>query len=330
MKNICFFARVPDQNLFNLVGFYKDDIDSLRENGYNVTTVNRLRDLFRSRYDGYYVWWFGYGFFPAIFALLFQRPIIVTGAIHTEECGSINDWPIIKRILMKLTMRLSTLSIFISKTDFSKLDGFVPKSSEVVYCAVNLDIYKPNTRVPRFPAVISISHLTTDNVRRKKIFDCIRSFALAQKIRPDLQYWIIGKHGDAHDSVVKLINELNLSENITLFGSVSEKDKIDLLQKASVYLQPSFCEGFGLAILEAKACGTPVITSTEPCVKEINCDSVIYCDDNHSITLNIIRLIEDDNFYNKYHRYGLDSLGPFTLTKRKSELKYLSCKVFGV
>jgi glycosyltransferase involved in cell wall biosynthesis len=329
MKNVCFFARVPDPKLFDIVGFYRDDVDSLVDFGYKVTKIHSLIDLFRRRYDAYYVWWFGYGIVPAVLAILFDRPVIVTGAIHTENCGSISDWPFFKRILMKMTMKFATLSLFISKTDFAKLDGFTPKKSAIVYCAINLDKYKPADRVNRNTSVMTISHLTEDNVRRKKIFDCIEAFSLVVKIHHEARYWIVGRHGDAYDAVTKLIDDLGLSDNVLLLGPVSDEEKIRLLQEATVYLQPSLCEGFGLAILEAKACGAPVVTSSESCILEINGDSVLYADNVNSISSHILNLIEDKELHSHYSKRGMASLSPYTLAERKNLLRSIIHEVFG-
>jgi glycosyltransferase involved in cell wall biosynthesis len=329
MKNLCFFARVPDQKLFDLVGFYKDDIDALEEIGYKVTRVNRLVDLFRCAYDGYYVWWFGYGIVPAIIGKLLFRPVIVTGAIHTQNCGSINDWPLLKCVLMKITMKLATLSLFISKTDFSKLDGFLPRNYEIVYCAVNLEKYNPDFQVCRDLAIMTISHLTVDNVRRKKIIECIRAFALVVKVYPNYKYWLVGARGDAYHTVVALIDELGLSNNVLLLGSVSEAEKISMLRKASVYLQPSLCEGFGLAILEAKACGTPVVTSNESCIKEINGDSVLYGDDVESVSNHVLKLLGDREFHSRCSVNGVLSLSKYSYDARKLSLKRLASTIFG-
>src|SRR3990167_9289158 len=49
--------------------------------------------------------------------------------------------------------------------------------------------------------------------------------------------------------------------NVTRLGFVSDKDLVKIYNLADVYVQPSLYEGFGLPVLEAFACGTPVVTS---------------------------------------------------------------------
>jgi glycosyltransferase involved in cell wall biosynthesis len=52
-----------------------------------------------------------------------------------------------------------------------------------------------------------------------------------------------------------------LQEKVTLTGFISEEEKIDLLQRAAVHLQSSYKEGWGLSVIEANACGCPVVAN---------------------------------------------------------------------
>ncbi len=62
---------------------------------------------------------------------------------------------------------------------------------------------------------------------------------------------------------------LQRTKNIRKLGFVPDEDLVVLYNLASVYIQPSFCEGFGLPVLEAMACGCPVVCSYAGSLKEI-------------------------------------------------------------
>jgi glycosyltransferase involved in cell wall biosynthesis len=66
-----------------------------------------------------------------------------------------------------------------------------------------------------------------------------------------------------------LIHELGLDDHVVLTGRISEEDKIALMQGATAYVTPSLYEGFGLSVLEAMACGIPVIAASRTSLPEI-------------------------------------------------------------
>src|SRR5260370_74535 len=65
------------------------------------------------------------------------------------------------------------------------------------------------------------------------------------------------------------INSAGLDHRVILAGFVPEDDLISLYSAAELFLYPSFYEGFGLPVLEAMACGTPVVTSPVGSIPEI-------------------------------------------------------------
>jgi len=59
---------------------------------------------------------------------------------------------------------------------------------------------------------------------------------------------------------------------------ISQKDLVVLYSIASVYCQPSFYEGFGLPVLEAMACGCPVVCSKKGSLTEVAGEAALYID----------------------------------------------------
>lgn len=318
---ICFFAKVRDKALFDVVEFYKVDIAALRQLGHEVVCVNSFRELISVRCDLYFVWWFGYGFFPAVLAKLRRRSVIITGAVHTTSCGGLADWPWHKRFLMMLAMKLADRTLFISKTDFAKLGAFQPSNPEVAYCAVDVATYTPDNAKPKQDVIVTITHLTKENVARKLLLESIASFALFARRHPSYEYQICGSFGDAVDDVRAKIRECDVEDKVILRGRITDEEKVAVLRSARAYLQPSTCEGFGLAILEAMACGTPVITTPEPCIVEINGDSVVYGASEAEWADRLSRLADDATFFDEMRRRGLENVGKYTAMVRREALR---------
>ena len=312
---ICFYARVSDKALFNLVEFYRLDIEILRQLGHEVICVNKFNELIKVHCDLYFAWWFGFGIFPALVAKIRRRKIILTGAVHTIDCGGLSSWPIHKRLIMKLAMKLADRNLFISKTDFSKLEGFHANNPEIIYCSVDQTIYSLDDSLIKQDLVVTITHLTKENVARKMLREAIHAFAIFAQSHPTYRYEI-GGSGDAIEDVKCWIKEFGLEDRVILRGRVTDAEKIEMLRLARVYLQPSVCEGFGLAILEAKACGTPVVTSPEPCIVEINEDSVIYGLSEQELASALANLAGDDQFYSKMQLMGLENVRRYSAANR--------------
>lgn len=104
----------------------------------------------------------------------------------------------------------------------------------------------------------------------KNIVGLLEAFAiLKNKFGFDGGLVLTGKPDPVYPEVVKTIERLKIGDSVISTGLVPEKDLVGLLNLARVYVFPSFYEGFGLPILEAFACGTPVAASNLSSIPEI-------------------------------------------------------------
>ncbi|MCL4459347.1 MAG: glycosyltransferase family 4 protein [Chloroflexi bacterium] len=83
------------------------------------------------------------------------------------------------------------------------------------------------------------------------------------------QLVIAGKRGWLYDEIFDKVDELGLSKKVRFLGYVPEEDLPALYSLADLFVFPSLYEGFGLPLLEAMACGTPVIASTSSALPEV-------------------------------------------------------------
>ena len=110
------------------------------------------------------------------------------------------------------------------------------------------------------PVLITVGNVT----QRKGQRNVINALPQLLNIFPDLKYHIIGIPTE-RDNLEKLALNLGVEQAVVFFGKVSEKEKIELLQQADVFVMLSETtptgdvEGFGIAILEANALGIPAI-----------------------------------------------------------------------
>lgn len=81
--------------------------------------------------------------------------------------------------------------------------------------------------------------------------------------------------------VNSLIKKFDLDKKILRLGNIDKKELIDIYNLATIYVQPSFYEGFGLPILEAMSCGLPVISSNKGSLPEVGGEAATFFDPNN-------------------------------------------------
>ncbi|MBU1000862.1 glycosyltransferase family 4 protein [Patescibacteria group bacterium] len=129
--------------------------------------------------------------------------------------------------------------------------------------------------------------------------------------------------------VNKLIKQYKLEENIIRPGQLKGDDLVSFYNLATAYVQPSIYEGFGLPVLEAFACGAPVISSNRGSLPEVGGQAAVYFDPTNleqfiSITA---ELLENASLLNKLSRMGLQQAAKFSWEKVAEETKSVYLKV---
>lgn len=151
-----------------------------------------------------------------------------------------------------------------SKKEMEKL-GIGKAGIKIVHNGVNLNEFVLGSKSDN-PTILYLGRLKA----YKSVDILIRAFKKVIK-KYSQAILIIAGTGDAEKYLKNLSAELGFNEKQIIFmGKVSEEEKIKLLQSAWVMVNPSFMEGWGVVVIEANACGTPVIASNVSGL----CDSV--------------------------------------------------------
>ncbi len=100
-----------------------------------------------------------------------------------------------------------------------------------------------------------------------------------------LQLVIAGGHGWNNKEIYKRIDESPARENIILTGAVPDALLPALYANAQVFVLPSLQEGFGIPLIEAAACGAPLITSNVSSMKEIASDAAVLIDPMNALSI---------------------------------------------
>ena len=133
---------------------------------------------------------------------------------------------------------------------------------------------------------------------------------------------IAGKKGWLFDSIFQKVKDLNLEDKVIFTDYVLEEDKPALIKGAKAFVLPSFWEGFGLDVLNAMACGVPVVCSNVGSLPEVAGDAGVLIDPYN--TENIAEGIRKVIFatpakYNSMVEKGLSQVKKFSWEKTARE-----------
>jgi len=125
--------------------------------------------------------------------------------------------------------------------------------------------------IPKQPFLLHVGSC----IPRKRIDILLEVFAQVRKIHPKLQ--LVKVSGEWTLSQQQQITELNIGDAIVHLQGLQRATIAALYQQASAVLLTSEAEGFGLPVIEALACGSIVVASDIPVLREVGGEAVMYC-----------------------------------------------------
>lgn len=119
------------------------------------------------------------------------------------------------------------------------------------------------SRKTKFPSFVYIGRLKS----YKNIDVALRAFSRVLADHPEAEFHIAGQ-GETLSDLKDLCKQLKITKSVTFHGKVTEEKKVKLLGQSWIAIQPSMIEGWGITVIEANACGTPVIASDVPGLRD--------------------------------------------------------------
>ncbi|MFA6296658.1 MAG: glycosyltransferase family 1 protein [Patescibacteria group bacterium] len=150
----------------------------------------------------------------------------------------------------------------------------------------------------------------------KNLERLLKVFKNLRKDNFDYQLVLVGKNDYFYQRLQDLAKELGLldSNQVVFYGFAKDSDLATLYQNASLYVFPSFIEGFGLPPLEAMSYGLPVVTSKTSCLPEILGDAAQYFDPKieKDIADVILNVINDNILKEEMKSKGLEQVKKYS------------------
>jgi glycosyltransferase involved in cell wall biosynthesis len=177
-----------------------------------------------------------------------------------------------------------------------------------------------------FPFVLFVGNLEP----RKNIPALMKSFTLCKRKQTDLKLVIVGQKGWKYDEIFTTLAVLHIQKDVLFLEYVPQEDLPGIYNAASLFVYPSFYEGFGLPPLEAMQCGVPVITSNTSSLPEIVGEggAMVNPHDIQGLADMMYDMLSNDNLRKQNIMYGLSRAKMFTWEKCAQETQKVFDEVY--
>ncbi len=220
----------------------------------------------------------------------------------------------IPQVIEKST-KIITVSQY-SKEDIIRFFPWYPEKDIYVIPLAAKEIFKPQEKSYCSRKLYELFNIDKPYILylggfspRKNVRGVINSFKKIYKSLNNDHYLIIGGAlRDEGESLYKEVMESPIKDKVKFLGYLDEEQLPYLYSNCSVFIYPSFYEGFGLPPLEAMSCGAPVIASNTTSIPEVIGDSGIMVNPNKADELSeaIVKVVNDPELRLSLSKKGLE------------------------
>ncbi len=168
-----------------------------------------------------------------------------------------------ERIIPAVYRGIDCVAVSDSTRDDLVRRGLEPDSISVIRNGVDLDGLGPAAERFPDPTVVFLGRLK----RYKRVDLVLQAVARLRDRGMDVRMVVAGR-GDARDALERTVRGLGIEDRVRFAGFVPDKEKRELLSRSWVHALTSPKEGWGIASIEASACGTATVASNSPGLRE--------------------------------------------------------------
>ncbi len=270
----------------------------------------------------------------ARYALFLGKPYIITVHDLVRLCFPFTDETLGEKVGLKLDilgLKRAEHIIAVSsctKEDLMRYLGIPESRISVIYNGVDRSIFKPvDRKIFDFPYLLYVG---TERPR-KNLATLLFAFALLKRDGMLKNYKLV-KVGDAgrsdkfRQATLEEIRRLELWDDVIFVEHVPDRELATYYSSALALVMPSFYEGFGLPLLEAMACGCPVICSNTSSLPEVAGEAALLFPphDAKELASKIKLLLTEPSIRNKLIQKGFERIEHFSWEKaaRQTSLLY--------
>jgi len=211
-----------------------------------------------------------------------------------------------------------------TERDLIERYGTNPDKITVIYPGYDNTVFQPTRDKEVIEAVKARHGIAGDYILfvgtlqpRKNLARLIEAFSNLQYPISNIQLLISGKKGWLYEEIFRRVEELGLEERVVFTDYVPEGDLPALLSGARLFVFPSLYEGFGMPVLEAMACGTPVVCSNTSSLPEVAGDAALLVDplDVGELAAALARVLDDAELRAELIQRGFEQAKGFSWEK---------------
>jgi len=335
-------ARGIEVVVYGFSTFNKNDYDD----GISVTTSPRISDETKAKHDGAFKKIVYLKLLSELKIIIKKEKPDILHAHYGSSYGLIGAFSMFHPFIVSYCG--SDLFTFAKKNILTKyLTKFVCAKSDVItvtsdYLAVELKKYSPKhpfvipfgIDLTKFKSkerrmdkaetiVVGIVKLLKDIYGIKTLIDAF-NIVLNKNKSQKIKLLIVGD-GDKRNEYEQKVNEYGIADFVEFAGYVQPKNICEIYNKIDLAVFPSHDESFGVALIEAMACGIPVIASNITAFKEIfkngDVGDLVITHNAESFAERIIYYLENPQYFSKKHKQTRSHVEKyFSLDKNISEM----------
>ena len=142
---------------------------------------------------------------------------------------------------------------------------------------------------------------------RKNLHNLLKAFSVfKKKQKSNMKLLLVGRLAWKYSAFTESLKNYKYRDDVVMTGYLPDEELARIIASAYAMVYPSFWEGFGMPVLEAMRCETPVVTSSGTAMVEIAGDAALFADPHNynDIADNMILLYKDENLRSKLVEKG--------------------------
>ncbi len=244
---------------------------------------------------------------------------------HAPKSKKTRFFPLYKRLMLEVGMRSN---IIIADSNASRKDIIthlhIPESKSdkirTIYCGV-AERFQPPQSPTRDQKVKTVLYVGRSDPY-KNVTGLITAFAKAKKMIPvPVKLVIAGPQDSRYPEAMQTAGKLGVAQSIEWKGYLPDNELVAIYQQADLLAHPSAYEGFGLQIVEAMSCGTPVLCSNAASLPEVAGNAAIMVDhkDTDQFAAQMVNILTNPELSREMTEKGLLQAKKFTWARTAQE-----------